>query len=50
MALTAHFSRLPDAAELAPRWQALEAASEASFFLGWTWTAGLYLRCTVTRS
>lgn len=39
MALTARFSRLPDLADLAPRWQALEAASDASFFLGWTWTA-----------
>ena len=38
MALHAHFSRLPDPAELAPRWQALEAAADASFFLGWTWT------------
>jgi CelD/BcsL family acetyltransferase involved in cellulose biosynthesis len=38
MALTAHFSCLPDTAELAPRWQALEGASDASFFLGWTWT------------
>ncbi|GLV28455.1 hypothetical protein TomTYG75_09770 [Sphingobium sp. TomTYG75] len=39
MALTAHFSPLPDLAALAPRWQALEAASDASFFLGWTWTS-----------
>ncbi|WP_340266170.1 GNAT family N-acetyltransferase [Sphingobium mellinum] len=39
MALTAHFSRLPDLADLAPRWQRLEAASRGSFFLGWTWTA-----------
>ena len=38
MAFTAHFSPMPDPAELAPRWQALEAASDASFFLGWTWT------------
>ncbi len=38
MALSAHFSPLPDLAALAPRWQALEAASDASFFLGWTWT------------
>lgn len=38
MALHAHFSRLHDPAELEPRWQALEAASDASFFLGWTWT------------
>jgi CelD/BcsL family acetyltransferase involved in cellulose biosynthesis len=38
MALNAHFSRLPDPADLAPRWQALEEASDASFFLGWTWT------------
>lgn len=39
MALSAHFSPLPDLAELAPRWQALEATSDASFFLGWTWTS-----------
>ena len=39
MALSAHFSPLPDLAALAPRWQALEAASDASFFLGWTWTS-----------
>lgn len=38
MALTARFSRLPDLADLAPLWQALEAASDASFFVGWTWT------------
>lgn len=38
MALSAHLSPLPDLAALAPRWQALEAASDASFFLGWTWT------------
>lgn len=36
MALTATFSR-PDRAALARRWQALEARSDASFFLGWTW-------------
>lgn len=36
MALTATFS-LPDRATLAQRWQALEARSDASFFLGWTW-------------
>ena len=39
MALSAHFHPLPDIAALAPRWQALEAASDASFFLGWTWTS-----------
>lgn len=39
MALTAHFSSLPDLADLAPRWQRLEAASDGSFFLGWIWTA-----------
>ena len=39
MALNAHFSPLPDLATLAPRWQALEAASDAAFFLGWTWTS-----------
>lgn len=37
MALTATFS-LPDRAALAGRWQALEARSDAAFFLGWTWT------------
>lgn len=37
MALTATFS-LPDRATLAGRWQALEAQSDAAFFLGWTWT------------
>lgn len=36
MALTATFS-LPDRATLAQRWQALEARSDASFFLRWTW-------------
>jgi CelD/BcsL family acetyltransferase involved in cellulose biosynthesis len=36
MHLTATFSR-PDRADLARRWQALEARSDASFFLGWTW-------------
>ncbi|MCI4590367.1 GNAT family N-acetyltransferase [Sphingobium sp. BYY-5] len=36
MALTATFSR-PDRAALAPRWRALEARSDGSFFLGWTW-------------
>ncbi|WP_449474059.1 GNAT family N-acetyltransferase [Sphingobium chungangianum] len=39
MALSAHFSPLPDLAALAPRWRALEAASDSSFFLGWTWTS-----------
>nr|WP_087575337.1 GNAT family N-acetyltransferase [Sphingomonas sp. CDS-1] len=38
MALTAQFTRLPDPAILAPRWQALEARADAGFFLGWTWT------------
>ncbi len=38
MALTAHFLRLPEAATLETRWRALEARSDASFFLGWTWT------------
>jgi hypothetical protein len=37
MALTASFSRLPDLAVLGPRWRALEARADASFFLGWTW-------------
>jgi CelD/BcsL family acetyltransferase involved in cellulose biosynthesis len=36
MALTATFSQ-PDRATLALRWQALEARSDASFFLRWTW-------------
>ncbi|WIW87698.1 GNAT family N-acetyltransferase [Sphingobium sp. V4] len=36
MALVATFSR-PDRAALARRWQALEARSTGSFFLGWTW-------------
>ncbi|EQB30469.1 GNAT family N-acetyltransferase [Sphingobium ummariense] len=39
MALVAHFSRLADIAALGHRWQALEARADASFFLGWTWTA-----------
>ena len=38
MALEARFSILPDRADLARRWQALEARADASFFLGWTWT------------
>ena len=38
MALTAQFTRLPDPAILATRWQALEARATPSFFLGWTWT------------
>ncbi|SCW77056.1 Acetyltransferase involved in cellulose biosynthesis, CelD/BcsL family [Sphingobium faniae] len=37
MALRAHFSRLPDRPTLETRWRALEARSDASFFLGWTW-------------
>ena len=40
MALTAQFSRLADLSALAPRWQALEARADGSFFLGWTWTGG----------
>lgn len=36
MAFSAGFSR-PDRATLAQRWQALEARSDASFFLSWTW-------------
>ncbi|SEJ85104.1 Acetyltransferase involved in cellulose biosynthesis, CelD/BcsL family [Sphingobium sp. AP50] len=36
MACSATFS-LPDRALLAQRWQALEARSDASFFLRWTW-------------
>lgn len=38
MALTAQFARLPDLAQLAPRWRALEQRAAGSFFLGWTWT------------
>jgi len=36
MAFSAGFSR-PDRVTLAQRWQALEARSDASFFLRWTW-------------
>lgn len=39
MALTARFLPLPDRTDLATRWQALEARSEASFFLRWTWVS-----------
>lgn len=39
MGITAQFSLLPDRAELAARWQALEARSDAAFFLGWTWVS-----------
>ena len=38
MALTAQFTRLPDLASLAPRWQALESRADANFFLGSAWT------------
>ncbi|WP_242129713.1 GNAT family N-acetyltransferase [Sphingobium sp. Sx8-8] len=48
MALTAQFSRLPDPAILAPRWQALEARADASFFLGWDWT-GAWLESYAVR-
>lgn len=48
MTLTVHFEPLPDLAVLAPRWQALEAASDASFFLGWTWM-GSWLGSTGAR-
>ncbi|MCB4862968.1 GNAT family N-acetyltransferase [Sphingobium sp. PNB] len=48
MALTAHFTRLPDLASLAPRWQALESRAAASFFLGWTWT-GAWLESYAVR-
>lgn len=37
MTLTASFAPLPDLADLGARWRALEEASDASFFLGWTW-------------
>ncbi|MGC4250724.1 MAG: GNAT family N-acetyltransferase [Sphingobium sp.] len=37
MALRAHFSRLPDRTTLEARWRTLEARSDASFFLDWTW-------------
>lgn len=36
MIVSATFSQ-PDRATLAQRWQALEARSDGSFFLGWTW-------------
>ncbi len=39
MGLTARFTSLPDRADLATRWLALEARSEASFFLRWTWVS-----------
>ncbi len=48
MVLTARFSLLPDLATLAPRWQALEARGDASFFLGWTWT-GAWLESYAVR-
>jgi CelD/BcsL family acetyltransferase involved in cellulose biosynthesis len=38
MTLSATFSQ-PDRATLAQRWQALEARSDGSFFLGWTWVS-----------
>lgn len=38
MAVSAHFSLLPDRDSLAARWQALEARGGGSFFTGWTWT------------
>lgn len=38
MAVTAHFSLLPDRDSLAARWQALEARGGGSFFTGWIWT------------
>jgi hypothetical protein len=38
MTLSATFSQ-PDRATLAQRWQALEAQSDGSFFLGWTWVS-----------
>ncbi|MET0249994.1 MAG: GNAT family N-acetyltransferase [Sphingobium sp.] len=38
MTLRATFTRLPERDALEGRWRVLEAASEASFFLGWTWT------------
>ena len=37
MALRAHFSPLPDRTTLEARWRTMEAQSDASFFLGWTW-------------
>lgn len=48
MALTAQFARLADPAILAPRWQALEARADPSFFLGWTWT-GAWLESYAVR-
>lgn len=38
MTVSATFSQ-PDRATLAQRWQALEARSDGSFFLGWTWVS-----------
>jgi CelD/BcsL family acetyltransferase involved in cellulose biosynthesis len=37
MAVTAHFTLLPDREALAPRWRALEGRGKGSFFTGWTW-------------
>jgi len=37
MTLTATFLPLPPLAELEPRWRALEARADGSFFVGWTW-------------
>jgi len=48
MALTAHFTRLPDLSTLAPRCQALEARAQGSFFLGWSWT-GAWLESYAVR-
>jgi CelD/BcsL family acetyltransferase involved in cellulose biosynthesis len=45
MSLSVSFSPLPALTELEPRWRALEAASDASFFLGWTWM-GSWLEST----
>jgi CelD/BcsL family acetyltransferase involved in cellulose biosynthesis len=45
---TATPERLPALAELEPRWRALEARSDGSFFLSWTWM-GSWLRATGAR-
>lgn len=38
MTLRATFTRLPERDVLEARWRGLEAASDAPFFRGWTWT------------
>lgn len=48
MAVTAHFTLLPDRDVLATRWQALEARGYGSFFIGWTWV-GAWLESYAVR-